>query len=177
MLGGVFGIGIFFALFFSKQNFIQSYDEVILEVEAEELFFPDELNSVSLDWDDEEEVGFDLSEEECLLLEKLAWAEARSEGIECMALVMLVVLNRVEDAEFPNTIAEVINEKNQFTPVKNGSFETAEPNDETKAALELVLWGWDLSQGALYFESCTGSSWHSRNLTYLFTCGKVRFYK
>lgn len=125
----------------------------------------------------EETTGIYISEEDQIYLQKIAFAEARTEGVECMALVMLTILNRVESDEFPNTIYEVITQKSQFTPVSNGSFASATPDDKTQEALDLVLSGWDNSQGSLYFESCSGSSWHSRNLTYLFQSGDIRFYK
>ena len=45
-------------------------------------------------------------------------------------------------------------------------------------ALEMVMSGWDESDGALYFESeKSADNWHSRHLEYLFTHGGHRFYK
>lgn len=46
------------------------------------------------------------------LLAKIAMAEAESEPIEGKALVMLVVLNRVQSEDFPDTIEEVIFQEN-----------------------------------------------------------------
>lgn len=50
-------------------------------------------------------------------------AEAESEDTEGKALVMLVVLNRVWDARFPDTIEEVIMQDGAFTPVSNGRYD------------------------------------------------------
>lgn len=50
----------------------------------------------------------DFDANDAYLLEKIAMAEAESEDTEGKALVMLVVLNRVWDARFPDTIEEVI---------------------------------------------------------------------
>lgn len=112
------------------------------------------------------------------MLMKIAMAEAEGESVEGKALVMLVVLNRVWDDDFPGTIEEVIFEPGQFSPVKEGGrYYTTEPNSECYEALELVMQGWDESQGALYFESCEGDSWHSQNLEFLFQEGKHKFYK
>lgn len=41
----------------------------------------------------------------------------------------------------------------------------------------MVIGGWDESEGALYFESCENSSWHSRNLEFLYEVGNHRFYR
>lgn len=111
-------------------------------------------------------------------LMKIAMAEAESEGVEGKALVMLVVLNRVWSDDFPGTIEEVIFQPRQFSVVtEGGRYYTTEPDAECYEALELVLSGWDESYGALYFESCAGSSWHSRNLEFLFELGNHKFYR
>ena len=122
---------------------------------------------------------YSISHEDSQMLVRLAMAEAGNQDIYGKALVMVVVLNRVQDSQFPDTISEVIMQENQFTPVSNGVFYEVEPDDECYEALNWVmLQGWDESQGALYFESCSNAdNWHSRNLEYLFIHGDHRFYK
>lgn len=117
------------------------------------------------------------SEDEAYLLAKIAMAEAESEDTEGKALVILVVLNRVHSDEFPDTIEEVIFEDGQFAPVSNGRYDKVEPDEDCYKAIELVETGWDGSCGATYFESKSKSTWHSRNLTFLFQHGKHYFYK
>lgn len=135
------------------------------EAEAESTY---ESMIKSRDWDSDD------SER----LMKIAMAEAESEGVEGKALVMLVVLNRVWSDDFPGTIEEVIFQPRQFSVVtEGGRYYTTEPDAECYEALELVLSGWDESYGALYFESCAGSSWHSRNLEFLFEVGNHKFYR
>ena len=121
--------------------------------------------------------SLDFDSNDALMLHKIAVAEAGGESVEGMALVMLVVLNRVYDDEFPDTIYGVLHQKNQFTPMVDGSYAKAQPNEKSHKAMELVISGWNESKGALYFESCRGSSWQSRNLTYLFEEGGHRYYK
>ena len=121
--------------------------------------------------------SLDFGSDDALMLHKIAIAEAGGESIESMALVMLVVLNRTYDSRFPDSIYGVLHQKSQFTPMVDGSYAKAQPNAKSHKAMELVISGWDESKGALYFESCKGSSWHSRNLTYLFTEGGHKFYK
>ena len=116
------------------------------------------------------------------ILLQIAMAEAEGESTEGKALVMLVVLNRVWDDRFPDSIEDVVFQKlgdtYQFSPVEpGGRYWTTQPNADCYKALDMVLHGWDESKGALYFEACVGESWHSRNLEYLYTVGGHRFYK
>lgn len=144
-----------------------SNDEII---EArEELFAKTEYQSIicSYDWDIED----------AELLCKIAMAEAGNQDTEGKALVMLVVLNRVwGDNEFPDTIRDVIYQPRQFSPVLEGKFEGVVPDKDCWDALELVEAGWDESQGALYFESKSDSTWHEDNLEFLFKHGDHYFY-
>lgn len=113
------------------------------------------------------------------LLAKIAMAEAEGESIQGKTLVILVVLNRVHNADFPNTIQDVIFEENQFTPVINGRFDKVEPDADCWEAVQVVMEAqYDYSDGALYFESCDDAdNWHSRNLDFLYQCGNHKFYK
>ena len=143
---------------------------IVIETEAEPETVP-ETEALT------ERIGYRWSDEEAYLLAKLAMAEAEGEDKTGKALVILTVLNRVESDRFPNTVSKVIYQKNAFTPVWNGRFDSVEPNAECWTALAMVERGWDGSQGALYFERTTAAStWHSRNLTKLFEWGNHTFY-
>lgn len=121
---------------------------------------------------------YDFTEEEERILLKLAMAERGTTGcVDCIALVMRTVLNRVEGPKFGSTIKGVIYAQDQFTPAMDGTLEYAVPNQLCRDALEMIKTGWDESQGALYYEWCEGESWHSRNLDLLFQHCDVRFYK
>lgn len=138
------------------------------EITKEPIIHNDDSLIKSRDWDVDDPY----------LLAKIAMAEAEGEDVEGKALVILVVLNRVWTDEFPGTIHDVIYQKNQFSPIANGRFDRVEPDDECYEALEMVMSGWDESDGALYFESeKSADNWHSRHLKYLFTHGGHRFYK
>lgn len=111
------------------------------------------------------------------MLLKIGMAELGSgECTECVALVMRTILNRVESGRFGSSIKSVLFAQDQFTPVADGSYYKAEPNQLCRDALELVIYGWDESQGALYYEFCNGPSWHSQNLHLLFQHCDTRFY-
>lgn len=123
----------------------------------------------------------EISEAEQIMLLKLAFAEAGNQDVDGKALVMLVVLNRVKSDEFPDTIYGVIHQSRpsiQFSPVASGSYDRATASDPgCLEALELVIQGYDISQGATYFESVKSKdSWHYRNLNFLFEHGGHWFY-
>lgn len=124
------------------------------------------------------EPAVELTEEEKNMLLKLGMAERGTEDCtECIALVMCTVLNRAAtEGRFGSSVRSVILAPEQFTPVMDGTYDSAEPNQRCHDALEMVIYGWDESQGALFYEWCEGESWHSKNLHLLFQHCDVRFY-
>ena len=119
-----------------------------------------------------------LTPEEQTMLLKLGMAERGKSGCaECVALVMCTVLNRVEAEKFGSSVRSVVLAQDQFTPVADGSYYKTEPNELCYDALEMVIHGWDESQGALYYEWCKGESWHSQNLHLLTQHCDTRFYE
>ncbi len=123
-------------------------------------------------------IVLELTEEEQTMLLKIGMAElGTGECTECIALVMCTVLNRVNADGFGSSIYGVLHAPEQFTPVSDGSYFNAEPNERCLEALDMVMRGWDESQGALYYEFCQGQSWHSKNLELLFQHCDTRFYK
>lgn len=110
------------------------------------------------------------SENEIYELAKIIMAEAEGESQYCKELVGQVIMNRVNSEKHPNTIHDVIFANNgktyQFSPVKpGGRWYRVEPNEACYEAAYTVLNASEPLTNALYFESCKGSSWHSRNLT------------
>ena len=94
-----------------------------------------------------EPIYLNLTAEECDLLEQIAYAEAKGEGVRGMVMVMNVVLNRVEANGFGDSIEEVIFAQGQF--YTDGM--TPNVSEECHEAMSLVLEGADFSQGALFF--------------------------
>jgi len=92
--------------------------------------------------------------EDVLLLARAIYAEARGESFTGQVAVGAVILNRVASANFPNTIKEVIMQRNshtvQFTPVADGSINLTPDETAIRAALE-ALKGADPTGGALFF--------------------------
>ena len=137
-----------------------------------------EIESTLEESTDSKEYTIPISTEDQNKLCKLAFAEAGNQDVDGKALVMLVVLNRVESNKFPDSISEVIFARNQFSVTTNGMYDNAPADDPgCLEALELVMQGYDISQGATYFESMKSyDSWHYKNLNFLFEHGDHWFY-
>lgn len=84
------------------------------------------------------------------LLAKLVYAEARGEPYTGQVAVAAVVLNRVKNANYPNTIAGVIYEPYAFTCVADGQINLA-PDATAKKAAQDAMNGWDPTYGCLYY--------------------------
>lgn len=86
------------------------------------------------------------------LLTRCVQAEAGNQDFDGKRMVADVVLNRVSDPDFPDTIREVILQDGQFRVVSNGRIYDADPDDETLEAvrmeLESVSW-----PGLFYFRT------------------------
>ena len=99
----------------TETTYMPEVEETTQPTETAKAVETEEPLIASMDWD----------KDDSYLLCKIAMAEAESEGVKGKALVMLVVLNRVWSDEFPDTIEEVIFQKNQFSPVANGRYDEA----------------------------------------------------
>ncbi len=155
----------------AEEKIFSSDNDSITESSNELDNIPDESTNIR-------EYAIPISTEDQNKLCKLAFAEAGNQDVDGKALVMLVVLNRVESDKFPDSISEVIFARNQFSVTTNGMYENA-PTDDPGCleALELVMQGYDISQGATYFESVKSyDSWHYKNLNFLFEHGDHWFY-
>ena len=96
------------------------------------------------------EAVINLNDEEIMLLSKLVAGEARGESYEGQVAVAAVVINRVKDSRFPNTLEGVIYQKNAFSVVKNGRI-NAQPTSSTYRAAQEALYGNDPTNNAIYF--------------------------
>lgn len=96
------------------------------------------------------------------LLARLINGEARGEPYIGQVAVGAVIMNRVKDPSFPNTIAGVIYQKGQFSCITDGQFDVAiDENSTVYKAAEDAMNGVDPTNGALYFynPSKTKSKW------------------
>ena len=111
------------------------------------------------------------------LLARAINGEARGEPYEGQVAVGAVILNRVKDSKFPNTIAGVIYQSGAFTAVADGQINVPIEEGATvvKAARD-ALNGWDPTDGAIYYfnpDTATNKWIWSRPL--IKTIGKHRF--
>ncbi len=122
------------------------------------------------------------SEEDYQVMLKIVQAEAGVCDSTGKILVANVIMNRVRNEEFPDTITEVVYQESQFSPVIDGSIDRVQVTQDTVDCVNRALDGEDYSQGALYFMNRTASqevnvSWFDRTLTYLFCHGSHEFFK
>lgn len=141
---------------------------------------------VDYDLVEKEEAAYELAAEEREALLRIVEAEAGSEDEDGRLLVANVVLNRMNNEAFPDTVTEVVFQQSQgvtqFSPVASGRYYTVEISEKTIAAVERALAGEDISQGALYFASRKRASsskmrWFDTELTFLFEHGGHEFFK
>lgn len=93
-----------------------------------------------------------LSSREEDLLERIAFFEAGSEGIDGMRRVVDVVLNRLYSDKFPNTIEDVLMQEGQFESVKGWRFFNARIPESARAAVKKETNGCEqLDNQSLYF--------------------------
>lgn len=85
------------------------------------------------------------------LLARLVRAEARGESFEGKVAVAEVVLNRVKDKRFPDSITGVIYQKSQFSPVTNGSINKPADEESIRAVNEALSSSSDITGGAVFF--------------------------
>ena len=105
--------------------------------------------------------------------------EARGEPYEGQVAVGAVILNRVKDSRFPNTIAGVIYQSGAFTAVSDGQINAPIAEDSTvyKAA-EDAMNGWDPTGGCVYyFNPNTATNKWIWSRPVVKTIGKHRFCK
>ncbi len=127
-----------------------------------------------------------LTGKEVAMLERIVEAEATGEDLVGRILVANVVLNRIADDEFPDTVEEVIFQRSgdeyQFSPISDKRYWSVEISDKTKEAVKKALEGEDYSEGALYFMARkrtkkSSARWFDDNLEWLFRHGGHEFYK
>jgi len=84
------------------------------------------------------------------LLARVISAEARGEPYEGQVAVGAVLLNRVRDSRFPNTVAGVVYQTHAFESVSNGSI-YGPPAASARRAARDAMNGWDPAGGAVFF--------------------------
>ena len=90
------------------------------------------------------------TEEDVNLLARVVHAEARGEPYKGQVAVAAVVLNRMKNKSFPDSLRGVIYQPQAFESVTNGQIKL-KPNRENIKAARAALNGEDPTSGALFF--------------------------
>lgn len=142
------------------------------------------LQKDETDGEDEEDVLLSHADYEALL--RIVEAEAGTEDDRGKLLVANVVLNRVEDEAFPDSVKQVVYQTAggvaQFSPVADGSIDSVSVSQQTIRAVDRALEGEDISGGALYFAARQAAdpekmAWFDNHLTHLFSYGHHEFFR
>lgn len=160
------------------QNEVVTEDNVEIEIPTEET-----VEQVVVEVTPEALTGnsFSLEDQEYQVLLKIVEAEAGCEDTEGRMLVANVVMNRVRNGYFPNTVTEVVYQRQdgtaQFSPVSDGRIDTVNVSQGTIDAVARVMNGEDISQGALFFRSVRSrSGWFDQKLSRVLEHGNHIFY-
>ncbi|HWS43102.1 MAG TPA: cell wall hydrolase [Pseudoflavonifractor sp.] len=108
-------------------------------------------------------------------LSHIIYAESGNQPLAGKIAVGNVVLNRMANPAFPNTVYDTVFQRGQFTPVQNGSIYLT-PSTESIVAAKLCLDGANTAGNSLYFVNYHYSSWATRNRPYVATIGAHAFY-
>ncbi len=120
------------------------------------------------------------------ILYRIVQAEAGGEDDLGKKMVANVIINRVKDDRFPDTLEEVVFQKSggkvQFSPTADGRYEKVTVTKETREAVDEALLEKDHTNGALYFvasakTSSDKMSWFENHLICKGTHGGHTFYQ
>lgn len=128
----------------------------------------------------EDDLDSAVDSENLYWLSRIIHAESQGEPMTGKIAVGTVVLNRVENSLYPNTIYDVIFDRKhgtQFTPVATGTIYN-EPSADSIEAARRCLAGERTDSRILFFvnEKLAPNNWISQNRTYILTIGNHKFY-
>lgn len=129
-----------------NSNIVQNYSNLNIEYISQDYQEKDEVLEVFKH--DNQQLY--ITGEDIDLMAKLVSAESIGEPYDGKVAVASVVLNRTLSPSFPNTIREVIFQKNAFSCVKNGQI-NAKTNQDCYNAVYDAIKGYDPTNEALFF--------------------------
>lgn len=91
-----------------------------------------------------------LTEPDIYLMSQIVYAESKGEPFEGKVAVASVILNRVLDPKFPNTIKDVVFQPYAFSCIIDGSI-SVEPSEDCISAVYEAIGGSDPTGEALFF--------------------------
>ena len=124
--------------------------------------------------------------QEYYTLLQIVEAEATGGDVKSKLLIADVVLNRVADERFPDTITEVVWQNvdgyPQFSPTADGRMGNLTITESTIQAVRRALDGENIAEGALFFvapssANDTSMKWFDDSLVYLYEYGGHAYYR
>lgn len=117
------------------------------------------------------------NQDDLFWLSRVIYRESGNQSLEGQMAVGNVVLNRVADPAFPNTVEGVLAQKNQFSTYKSGALRNTTPSAASTVAAKLVLDGGEVEEtkGATFFDSGS-NSWAAKHKRLIATLGGHNFY-
>ncbi|MEX2462285.1 MAG: spore cortex-lytic enzyme [Paenibacillaceae bacterium] len=91
-----------------------------------------------------------VTENDLKLMANAVYGESRGEPYIGQVAVAAVILNRINNAAFPNTVSGVIFQPGAFTAVADGQIWLT-PNESAKKAVKQALGGVDPTNGCIYY--------------------------
>lgn len=114
------------------------------------------------------------SDREIEILHRIVEAECTGLGFNEKVNVANVIFNRINSEQFPNTIEEVVFQKNpiQFSPISDKRYYSVDLEPDTLLAVEYAFMIEDTTNGCLFFDSNSKLKYK-----FIFNDGAHNFYK
>lgn len=109
------------------------------------------------------------------IMARLINAEAGNQALSGKIAVGDVIMNRVASNQFPNSIYDVIYQKNQFSVVYSSAFQKT-PEESSVLAAKLAMDGAEVLDDVLFFNRSGLNCWAAQNRCYITTIGNHDFY-
>ena len=128
-------------------------------------------------WDEKgEDDTLQITYQDAQLLLEVASAEAANQGTEGMLRVMQVVINRVNDSDFPDSIQEVVYQPGMFESVTKGIIYTVDIPAEAHQALAMLEANEDMNVEIIGFETKVNGRVLEKYFNYAFSYKDHDFY-
>ena len=109
------------------------------------------------------------TQEDADLMKRVALAEGECEGADGMWLIMSVIVNRLNDPDYPETVSGVIYQENCFSSLRDGNFDKAAVTSETAEEAWQRIEAGDVAPQIIAFETVESNvldQWFMEAFTY-----------
>ena len=109
------------------------------------------------------------TQEDADLIKRIALAEGEIEGADGMWMIMSVIVNRVSDPDYPDTVTGVVYQKNVFSCLKDGNFAKAKTTSEEAEEAFARIEAGDICPQIIAFEGTKSNvldKWFSEAFTF-----------